>query len=329
MLGKILLLIGLAMLSVQASTSAALDRPRITGIADVTLKVSDFAKSRQFYEDYLGYAELPSPAQADTDPAILTIKINDDQYIRLISGLKPEETRLQQISYIVSDAEAMRTHLASQGISVPSEVTLDEQGNRRLTVTGPERMSIGFVEYLPQSRTSAARGQFLPPTRIAPRIRHAGFYVTDYVAANHFFHDILGFEEFWRGSGDGKTISWITLKAPDSLDYVEFSVKTTLPSIERRGVGDHLCLDQPDIVGAVALLQKRNYPPTAGKYLRFVMGMDHKRNLGLYDPDGTRVEMVESKTIDGLPMPISTAPMPPQGASIGVTADTQPATTQR
>jgi len=39
-------------------------------------------------------------------------------------------------------------------------------------------------------------------------------------------------------------------------------------------------------------------------------GVNRKRQLNLFDPDGTRVELMEPKTIDGAPAPSSTAPPP-------------------
>jgi lactoylglutathione lyase len=40
------------------------------------------------------------------------------------------------------------------------------------------------------------------------------------------------------------------------------------------------------------------------------IGINRKRQLNLYDPDGTRVELMEPQTVDGKPAPPSTAPPP-------------------
>ena len=39
-------------------------------------------------------------------------------------------------------------------------------------------------------------------------------------------------------------------------------------------------------------------------------GVNRKRQCNLFDPDGTRVELMEPRTIDGKPTPPSTAPPP-------------------
>jgi lactoylglutathione lyase len=39
-------------------------------------------------------------------------------------------------------------------------------------------------------------------------------------------------------------------------------------------------------------------------------GTNRKRQLNLFDPDGTRSELMEPKTVDGKPVPPATAPPP-------------------
>ena len=41
-------------------------------------------------------------------------------------------------------------------------------------------------------------------------------------------------------------------------------------------------------------------------------GVNRKRQVNLFDPDGTRVELMEPDTVDGQPAPPSTLP-PPKG----------------
>ena len=39
-------------------------------------------------------------------------------------------------------------------------------------------------------------------------------------------------------------------------------------------------------------------------------GINRKRQINLWDPDGTRIEFMEPNTVDGVPTPSSTAPPP-------------------
>ncbi len=44
--------------------------------------------------------------------------------------------------------------------------------------------------------------------------------------------------------------------------------------------------------------------------MEIATGVNRKRQLNLWDPDGTRVEIMEPRTVDGVPAPSSTAPPP-------------------
>jgi lactoylglutathione lyase len=44
--------------------------------------------------------------------------------------------------------------------------------------------------------------------------------------------------------------------------------------------------------------------------MKIAVGVDNKRQVGLFDPDGTRVELMEMDTVDGKPAPSSTLPPP-------------------
>jgi lactoylglutathione lyase len=79
----------------------------------------------------------------------------------------------------------------------------------------------------------------------------------------------------------------------------------------------HLCLEVPDIEKAKAILEQRARLIGYDKPLKIQTGVNRKRQLNIYDPDGTRVELMEPQTIDGKPAPPSTAP-PPQHPDGGV-----------
>jgi lactoylglutathione lyase len=40
------------------------------------------------------------------------------------------------------------------------------------------------------------------------------------------------------------------------------------------------------------------------------VGKNRKRQVNIYDPDGSRVELMEADTVDGKPTPSSDAPPP-------------------
>jgi len=83
-----------------------------------------------------------------------------------------------------------------------------------------------------------------------------------------------------------------------------------LPAPDKRGSFHHLCLQVPDVDKANAILQSRAGKINYTKSMEIQTGINRKRQLNLYDPDGTRVELMEPKTVDGVPAPSSTAPPP-------------------
>src|ERR1017187_449059 len=70
--------IGLLMcLSLSAQAPPA--RPKVFGVAHYSIFVSDLAKTRAFYEDFLGYQEAFTLPKADGTVQMVFLKINDHQ----------------------------------------------------------------------------------------------------------------------------------------------------------------------------------------------------------------------------------------------------------
>ena len=99
-------------------------RPSVLGNAHMAIYVSDLARARVFYEDFLGYAEPYSLKNKEGDATrIAFVKINEDQYLELFAEKSREAgLQLNHISFQTSDAEALRRYLASRGIKVPDLV---------------------------------------------------------------------------------------------------------------------------------------------------------------------------------------------------------------
>jgi lactoylglutathione lyase len=275
----------------------------------VALRASDLPHARQFYEDFLGYGS-ETAATGKEGSQTLRIAVDDRQYIELRAGLRPNEDRLDHVALETEDVEAMRRYLASRGVDTPG-VTREASGNRCLMVRDPEGRSIELVQHAPEAwarnappRLAGAAGP------VARRIRHAGILAGDLPAAEHFYHEILGLTEIWRGSRTGTELSWINLRVPDGLDYLELMLYGALPPPNARGSQHHICLEVSDIEDARArLLERRPSAAYAGP-LEIRLGTNRKRQLNLFDPDGTRVELMEPGTVDGQPVPSSTAPPP-------------------
>src|SRR5271157_4505899 len=107
-------------LSLSAQTPPG--RPRILGVAHYSIFVSDLAKARAFYEEFLGYEEAFTLPKADGTVQMAFVKINDHQYVELLNQPNKGEGQLNHLGLYTDDVERMRQYLASQGVKVPDQV---------------------------------------------------------------------------------------------------------------------------------------------------------------------------------------------------------------
>jgi lactoylglutathione lyase len=83
-----------------------------------------------------------------------------------------------------------------------------------------------------------------------------------------------------------------------------------MPPVSQWGGRNHIALEVPDIAKATAVLKARAAQVGYGKDLAVKVGVNGKRQMNMFDPDGTRVELMEPFTADGKPVLPSTAPPP-------------------
>ena len=300
----------LALLALAPLLPAQPQRARILGVAHIALYVSDIEKSRAFYKDFLGFGEPFQIDNPDKSLALTFIKVNDRQYIELFPGLKPGADRLNHISIQTDDAETMRVYLASRGVAVPAKTPKGRIKNSNFNVKDPDGHTVEIVQYEPDGFTVREKGKYMTDARASDRILHLGIIVGDLAAANKFYGDILGFREIWRGSSNGTTLSWTNMQVPDGEDYIEFMLYKDLPDPDKRGTQHHICLLTPNLAKTQAKLEALPYRKTYTRPMEARTGVNRKRQLNLFDPDGTRVELMEPVTVDGKPAPPSTAPPP-------------------
>jgi catechol 2,3-dioxygenase-like lactoylglutathione lyase family enzyme len=294
-------------------------RPRITGVSHVALWVADLGRSRAFYKGYLGFDEPFTLGDGAGGVLLTWIKVNDRQTLELFpvsAHTPPNGDRLYHLALETDDAQGMLAYLRARGVKAPGGKPLPAEakpgriGNLNYFTEDPDGHIVEFTQYLPNGWTLQKAGQFLPPTRIAHRISHVGFAVGDLPASLRFYVGILGFREFWRGSSNGTTLSWVNLRVPDGQDYVELMLSAEAPSVRQLRILNHVCLEVPDAAAAAERLRTRTLPENCRAPDPLKTGVNRKRQLNAYDPDGTRIEMMEAATVDGEPAPSSTAPAP-------------------
>jgi lactoylglutathione lyase len=285
-------------------------RPKILGLAHVAFFAHDFDQSRKFYGEFLGFDEVFPLKNPDGTPSMTFFKINDRQYVELFPERTAGSDRLSHIAFETDNAEALRLSLASKGVQVSSQVKAGRIGNLAFNITDPAGHTVEMVQYMPDGQSMLNFGRHLGPNRISQHMTHAGIIVTDLEPEYRFYTEVLGFTETWRGSSNGTVLSWINLKAPDSDDYVELMLAKPAPAENARGGAHHLCLVVPDVPEAVNKLKAMPYMKDYKREIEMHLGKNRKRQANLFDPDGTRAEVMEPKTIDGLPTPPSSAPPP-------------------
>ncbi len=273
---------------------SAQERPKIVGVAHIGLKTNDMAAARLFYGHILGFQEPFSLDNVSGGGLMLTyFKVNDHQYIEVFPELKSDtEDRLSHIAFETTNIQQLRDYLAGKGVAVPDTVHTGRDGNLNMMLKDPDGHNVEFVEYRPGSLHTKNFGKFLPDTRVSTHIIHVGVTVTDRAAADRFYKDVLGFQEFWHGGMQDDRTDWIDMRVPDGTDWLEYMLNVHNPSPRTLGVMHHLALGVLDIQAGYRLVTSRGLTPEKPK-----IGRDGKWQLNLYDPNGTRAELMEPKPV--------------------------------
>src|SRR6516225_5381827 len=160
-----------ALLAASTPAQDGANRPRILGVAHVAFYVSDLARARAFYKDFLGFDEEPfTLKKGDGSERIVFIKINDKQYLELFAEDPKNDGRLNHISVYTDDGEGLRAYLAAKGVTVPDKVGKGQTGNKNFNIKDPDDHTVEIVEYQPDSWTTREAGKHMPDTRISSHI---------------------------------------------------------------------------------------------------------------------------------------------------------------
>ena len=101
------------------------------------------------------------------------------------------------------------------------------------------------------------------------------------------------------------------MRVPDGTDYLEYMLYPAAPPTRQQlGSAHHVALLVTDIQQALETVRARTSPDDRNHRANPSIGVNNRWQLNLFDPDGTRVELMEPRTVDGVPAPSSTAPPP-------------------
>src|SRR6266568_1367070 len=269
-------------------------RPPIVGVAHIGLRTDDLGTARNFYGGVLGFQE-PFTVDKPSGGLMLTyFKVNDHQYIEVFPELKSAtEDRLSHIAFATTDIQELRTYLGDRGLKVPPKLEPQLDGNLSFEVNDPDGHTVEFVQYIPGSLHSRNFGKFLPDGRVSDHMIHVGVTVQDRAAADHFYKDILGFRETWHGGMNDQQTDWVDMRVPDGTDWLEYMLNVHNPDPKELGVMHHLALGVPNVKAGYETALKRGYKSEEKPEI----GRDGKWQFNLYDPNFTRVELMEPKPV--------------------------------
>jgi catechol 2,3-dioxygenase-like lactoylglutathione lyase family enzyme len=283
----------LVALSVTAPTFAQQTRPAITGISHMCVYAHDLAASDNFYAHILGATKGVDPQ----DPAGVRYYFSPAQFVEVLplpvdQGL----SRMSCVAYNTADAAALRLYLRAKGVTNGSELHIGRDGSRWFDVQDPEGNRVQFVQ--PGKPVALS----LTSQSISHRVIHVGYLVHSREAEDHFYREILGFKPYWFGAMQPEHVDWISQQVPDGHDWLEYmmvgdgsDVPLTRVNANQLGVLNHFSLGVKNMEEAVTTLirEDRLSPRHDGPQ----MGKDGKWQANFYDPDGTRVELMEFQPV--------------------------------
>ena len=256
-------------------------RPKITGIAHVRLYSTNLDHSRQFYGKILGLAAATGGCSGLAQSCFL---INDHQQIAITPAATPPDSNfLAEVAFRTDDVGAMRRYLVAHGITVGA-ISETAEGARHFELLDPEGHPIAFVE-------TPSRSGFRPASnQLSTRLFHAGFVVRDSRVEDGFYRDLLGFRMYWHGGFKEGITDWEEIQVPDGNDWIEYMLN--IPSTadhQELGVQNHFSLGVPSAKVAIELIHAHGLTKTDEPEI----GRDGKWAVDIYDPDATRVELME------------------------------------
>ncbi|MGC2636396.1 MAG: VOC family protein [Acidobacteriaceae bacterium] len=292
-----------------STNSAAESRPAILGISNMGVYATDPAASEQFYVHQLGLKKAPDPYHPD----VARYYVNQEQFIEVLplpadSGVN----RLDHVGYLTASAERLRAYLNAKGVSVPDSVQHASDGSTWFEVKDPEGNTVQFVQppaKLLDSKDPAALYTLTGADPIGHRIIHIGFAVHSREAENAFYRDILGFHPYWHGGMQPDRTDWVSQQVPNGHDWLEYMLSVGASSAPSRtdlassdisqkslGVLNHFSLGVVNMEKSVTTLSAQDRLGNVDA--RPQMGKDGKWQFNLYDPDMTRVELMEFSAVE-------------------------------
>ncbi|ESQ91524.1 glyoxalase [Asticcacaulis sp. AC460] len=268
-------------------------RPPITGVSHIAVYADDLAKTNTFYTRDLGGVKKPDAE----NPAGARYHFAPAQFVEVLPLPAGEGiNRLDHVAFVTTDAEALRAYLAFKKVTVPAKVSTGTDGSLYFSVTDPEGNVVEFVQP-PKALPD------IPVNPLSHRMMHVGFIIHNRAKQDTFYRDILEFKPYWAGGFQEDVHTWISIQVPEGRDWLEYMLVSgpetegIPPNMSQKiaGILNHFALGVPDVRDSYTLLWNENR--LTGQEELPKIGRDAKWQLNLFDPDGTRAEVMEFKAI--------------------------------
>ena len=268
-------------------------RPEITGISHMSVYTSDPAGAEHFYGVILGAAKGPDPQSTQG----ARFYFSPTQFVEVLP-LPAEHTinRMEGVSYETVNAAGLRKYMMAHGVTAAGELQTGSDGSHWFETKDPEGNDVEFFQH---GRLFTMPASAKP---IGTRIIHVGYLVHSKADEDKFYKGVLGFRPYWYGAAKPDKLDWVSQQVPNGHDWLEYMLvgdgsDSPLSSINQShlGVLNHFSIGVPNMEKAITVLtaEDRLSPKHDGPN----MGKDGKWQGNLYDPDGTRVELMEFQPV--------------------------------
>jgi catechol 2,3-dioxygenase-like lactoylglutathione lyase family enzyme len=290
----------LALVSVAALAQTPA-RPPITGVSHLSVYTSNAAAAEHYYVHDIGLKKGPDPE----NPAGVRYYVNPTQFVEVLPlPANAGNSRLDHIGYITSSAEDLRRYLAAHRYAVPTRVQRASDGSRWFNVEDPEGNKVQFLQPSPHPISMAGADP------VGRHIIHVGERVQNADKENTFYRDLLGFKPYWIGGMKPGKTDWVSQQVPNGHDWLEYMLEADNGDISQRqfGVLNHLSIGVVNMEKAVTALSSEGRLDNAHTPMQ--IGKDGKWQYNLFDPDETRLELMEFTPVEKPCCSPFTAPNP-------------------
>lgn len=279
-----LLLVSFAAFAHAQDRTAA--RPRITGIDHVAFYTTDADGVKKLYTVTFGLSAA-DPVESGETMRFMVGK----QWV----GYSPApdakaSDRMDHVGFATENVAALRAYLVAHGVN-PAAIEAHPDHSQSFTVIDPDGHHVEFVERGKDAAPAA------PDSAVSRHMIHAGFFVRNQSAEDHFYRDLLGFRPYWHGGMTPDKTDWFAIQVPDGTDWLEYMLnQPEHPDQRIMGVLNHISLGVADMKQAQAKLEAHGWKPHGSEKAQ--MGKDGKWQLNIFDPDLSRIELMEFKPVE-------------------------------